>query len=258
VSIGRILAILVAAAVVVLAIQKARDPLRTELPFGTTDLSSVEPALARLDPADRILVEAYVKRSNGDVLPPKFADPDAPFTARTFAEAIALEKAWDVKRGEQEIAAATREAERDAAMAPLRDAVEASVVRTQVLSPRQLSEPPDPDAAVKQALSSDDATVFVVTVSLHNLTSKTIVGVQGALEAREPDAYLPLQLCWVDVGERDQVEPASRVEIRCGNPARRVSDEERAFMDDDSGRFTVSWQPRSVVFSDGTRLDSGL
>jgi hypothetical protein len=37
-----------------------------------------------------------------------------------------------------------------------------------------------------------------------------------------------------------------------------VSDEERAFMDDDSGRFTVSWQPRSVVFSDGTRLDSGL
>jgi len=257
VSLGRILALLVAIAVLGLVIQKARDPLRTALPFGTTDLSSVEPALARLKPDDRARVEAYVKRSNGDVLPPKFADPDEPFTARTFAEAIELEKAWDVKRGEQEAAAAAREAEREAAMAPLREAIEASVVRTQVLSPRQLSEPPDPDAAVKQALPSDDATVFVVTVSLHNLTSKTIVGVQGALEAREPDAYLPLQLCWVDVGEREQIEPASRVEIHCGNPARQVSDEERAFMDDDSGRFTVSWQPKRVVFADGTRLDSG-
>jgi hypothetical protein len=257
VSIGRILAILVVAALLGLAIQKARDPRRTELPFGTTDLSSVEAALARLDPADRARVGAYVKRSNGDVLPPQFADPDQPFTARTFAEAVALEKAWEVKRAEQEVAAAARETERDAAMAPLREAIEADVVRAEVLSPRQLAEPPDADAAMKQALPSDDATVFAVTVSLHNLTSKTIVGVQGALEARQPDAYLPLQLCWVDVGEREQIEPASRVEVRCGNPARQASDEERAFKDDDSGRFTVSWKPKSVVFSDGTRLDSG-
>jgi hypothetical protein len=256
-SFGRILAILVAAVVLGLVIQKARDPLRTALPFGTTDLSSVEAQLARLHPADRALVEAYVKRSNGDVLPPKFADPDAPFTARTFAEAIALEKAWDVKRGEQEVAAAGREAERDAAMAPLRDAIDASVARAEVLSPRELSQPPDPNATVKQALPSDDATVFVVTVSLHNLTSKTIVAVQGSLEARKPDAYLPLQLCWVDAGARDQVEPASRVEIRCGNMARHVSAEEREFMDDSSG-YTVSWQPKSVVFADGTRLDSGM
>jgi hypothetical protein len=257
-SLGRILAIIIAVALFGLAVQRTRDPLRTALPFGTTDLSSVEPQLARLHPADRALVEAYVKRSNGDVLPPKFADPDAPFTARTFAEAIALEKAWDVKRGEQEVAAAGREAEREAAMAPLREALDANVARTDVLSPRQLAEPPDPNAAVKQALPADDATAFVVTVSLHNLTSKTIVGVQGALEAREPDAYLPLQLCWVDVGERQPIEPASRIEIRCGNPARHVSEEERAFMDDESGRFTVSWKPKSVVFSDGTRLDSGL
>lgn len=257
-SIGRILAILVAIAVFGLVIQKARDPMHTALPYGTTDLSSVEPALARLNPTDRALVEAYVKRSNGDVLPPKFADPEQPFTARTFAEAIALEKAWDVKRSEQEGVAQARETERDAAVAPLREAVAVNVVRARVLSPRQLTEPSGPDTAAKQALPTDDATTLVVMVSLHNLTGKTIVGVQGAVEARERDASMPVQLCWVDIGEQQPIEPASRVEIRCGNPALRLSDEERAFVDDDSGRFTVSWKPRSVVFADGTRLDSGL
>jgi hypothetical protein len=102
-----------------------RDPLRTALPFGTTDLSSVQVQLRRLSPADRALVEAYVRRSHGDVLPAKFADPDQPFTARTLGEAIALEKAWDVRRDAKDAEAARRQAERDAAMAPLRDAVEA-------------------------------------------------------------------------------------------------------------------------------------
>lgn len=257
-SIGRILAILVAIVVLGLVVHKARDPLHTALPYGTPDLSSVEPALATLKPDDRALVEAYVKRSKGDVLPPKFADPDQPFTARTFAEAIELEKAWEVKRAEQEAVATAREAERDAAVAPLRAAVAANVVRSRVLSPRQLTESPDPDAAAKQALPTDDATTLVVMVTVHNLTSQTIVGVQGAVEARERDASPPLQLCRVDIGESQPIEPASRIEIRCGNPARPMSEEERAFVDDDSGRFTVSWKPRSVVFADGTRLDSGL
>ncbi len=51
-----------------------RDPYRTKLPFGSTDLSSVEKQLARLSPEDRKLVEDYVKRSKGDVLP---AEPTA-------------------------------------------------------------------------------------------------------------------------------------------------------------------------------------
>ena len=257
-SITRIFGILVAVVVFVYAIQRTRDPLRTTLPFGTTDLSSVQAELARLKPDDRELVEAYVKRSNGDVLPPKFADPDQPFTARTFAEAIALEKDWAVKRDEQDAVAAGRQAEREAAMAPLREAVEATVARAEALSPRQLSAPPDPGAAVKQALPSDEATVFVVTVSLHNPGSKTIVGVQGALEARENGAYLPLQLCWIDLGAQQPIEAVSRREIRCANAARHIGNEERAFIADDGSRFHVTWNPKSVVFADGTRLDSGL
>ena len=90
-SITRIFGVLGVVALLGYAIHRGQDPLRTALPFGTTDLSSVDVALQKLQADDRGLVEAYVKRSSGDVLTTKFADPDEPFTARTFAEAIALD-----------------------------------------------------------------------------------------------------------------------------------------------------------------------
>jgi len=254
----RLAGIVIAVALLGYFVHRMRDPLRTALPFGTTDLASVEPALGRLEPDDRALVEAYVKRSNGDVLLPSMADPEQPFTARTFAEAIALEKAWDVKRDAQEAVAAKHAAARDEAMAPLRAVVEASVTRTEILSPRDLAAPEAPATGAKRALPSDQAAVFVVTVSLHNLGSKPIVGVKGSLDAKDRDAYLPLSLCWIDVGEQQRIDPASRTEIRCANAHRQVSPEQRAFMDDAGGRFALEWNPKTVVFDDGTRLESGL
>ncbi|MGN6519965.1 MAG: hypothetical protein ACTHK2_11140 [Dokdonella sp.] len=239
---------LLGAALLLLLVCWPRDPLHTALPFGTTNLSGVRAQLARLDPRDRALVEAYVQRSHGDVLPAKFADPEQPFTARTFADAIALEKAWRLKHGENEAAAARREAERDAAMAPLREAVDASVVRSEVVAAHESPAPTD-------AATAADG-VFVVTVSLHNLGSRTITAVEGLLEARDRDAHLPLDLCWVRVDA--PIEPASRVEVRCGGATRRPSDQQRAFIDDDASRFSVSWNPRRVVFDDGSTLESGL
>ncbi|EIL94362.1 hypothetical protein UU7_05162 [Rhodanobacter spathiphylli B39] len=217
----------------------------------------MEPALQRLKAEDRALVEAYVKRSHGDVLLPSMADPDQPLTARNFAEAIALEKAWDVKRDARDAVAAEQASARDEAMAPLRAIVEADVQRTEILSPRQMVAPVAPIDGIKSALPSDQATIFVVTVSLHNLGSKAIVAVEGALEARSRDATMPLDLCWVDTGPHDRIDPASRTEIRCANPHQRVSDEQRAFMDTPE-RFTVVWNPKVLQLEDGTLIRSGL
>src|SRR3954470_15241381 len=73
------------------------DPHHTKLPFGTTDLTSVEKDLRKLPVTERALVESYVKRSNGDVLSQQFADPEDALTARTFSEAIALQRKWEAK-----------------------------------------------------------------------------------------------------------------------------------------------------------------
>lgn len=249
----------VSAVIIVLAIfvHRSRDPMRAALPFGTTDLSSVEPALQRLKPDDRALVEAYVKRSHGDVLLPSMADPEQPFTARTFAQAIALEKAWDIRRDAQDAMAAKNAAARDEVLAPLRALVDAQIERTEIMSPRQLEAPRQPVDGVISALPSDKADVFVATVSLHNLGSKAIISVSGSLQATDRESPLPVDLCWVDVGPLNRIDPAGSTEIRCANLHRRASDRQRAFMNSPD-RFTVVWTPKSVQLDDGTRLEVGI
>lgn len=83
-------------ALVVWGVMTWRDPYRTRLPLDVSNLSALQPQLDRLPEADKAYVLAYLGRSHGDVLPPAFADPDEPFTARTFAEAIALQKKFEL------------------------------------------------------------------------------------------------------------------------------------------------------------------
>jgi hypothetical protein len=254
----RIVGVIGALVVLAFLFHRSRDPLRTPLPFGSTDLSLVAPAMQRLDADNRGLVEAYVKRSNGDVLLPSMADPGQPFTAHTFGEAIALEKAWDIKRDAQAALATKNIDARDDAMAPLRAIVQADVQHIDMMSPRELAGAIELTRGIKSALPGNQPTIFVVTVSLHNLGRKAIVGVTGALEARDRDATLPLDLCWVDIGPQDRIDPAGRTEIRCADPHRYVSEEQRAFMQAPHDRFTVVWKPKTVSFEDGTRLATDL
>lgn len=157
-------------------------------------------------------------------------------------------RAHDQQNNEANARAAQRQAERDAAMEPLREAVEAEVVRTELVSARELASlPPLPD---------ERKSIFLVTVSVHNLTHRTIVGVEGALEAHDRDSVLPLRLCSVDLGPT-RIEPASRIEFRCGNRDQLLDAKELAFMNNSSGRFQVTWEPRRVKFDDGAELRSG-
>jgi len=256
-SLGRIFAFLVGVAVVFALIHYGRDPHRSRLPFGSTDLSTLESDLRRLPTDERALVEAYVKRSNGDVLPPSMADPDDPLTARTFGEAIALQRKWNERMRAQEAVAATHAAERDRAMAPLRDAVTAKVARREILTRDELNERQSP-GYLQRAHRVDTDPVFVITVAIDNHTGADIVALQGSLQARDRDAYLPLDLCWVDLNEQRTITAHSRSEIICAHPHRNAGAQERDFVADPSGRFTVTWEPKLVRLSDGKVLESKL
>jgi hypothetical protein len=256
-SIGRIFALLVGVAIVFALIHYGRDPHRAHLPFGSTDLSTAESDLRRLATDERALVEAYVKRSNGDVLPPSMADPDNPLTARTFGEAIALQRKWNEKMHAQEAVAATRAAERDRAMAPLRDAVSARVAQREILTRDELNERQSP-GYLQRAHRVDTDPVFVITVAIDNHTDADIVGLQGSLQARDRDAYLPMDLCWVDLNEQRTIAAHSRSEITCAHPHRNAGAQERDFVADPPGRFTVTWEPKLVRLGDGKVLESKL
>jgi hypothetical protein len=252
-TILRIVGACTAIAACVAVVHFLGDPLRTPLP-PSADETPVLAELRKLDPTDRALVEAYIARSRGDVLPARFADPDQPFTAHTFAEAIPLERAWRAQSAKAQAAEAKRQAMLTAALLPLREAVDARVVRAERVSPRQLAPPPDVHAAILQPLPSDEPTIFSVIVSVRNLSGKAIAGVQGALVARDRDNPLPTDLCWIDI--RRRIDPAGEFELRCLQRHTRMNARQRAFIDGPNGRFTVAWKPRRIEFADGTRLES--
>lgn len=241
---------LIALAAAVFLLQRcAGDPHATALPFGTTDLSSVEAQLAQLPAEERQLVEDYVRRSNGDVLPAQFADPDEPYTARTFAEAIKLQRAW-VERMKVEAARADeRQAERDAKLAPLRAQVRATVVKSEVVNdtPEAASGQPVFDHSGKQPY-------FAVTVRVQNLSDDTIVELQGSLQARDRDSYLPLDLCLVELGAGRELRTGGTMEFPCGRMNAGVSTQQRDFMQNPPGRFKVVWEPRKIRFASGREL----
>ena len=249
------LVILAIVVVVVLGARHSRDPRNTELPFGSTDLSSVEAQLAKLPDEERALVESYVKRTHGDYLPAGMGDPDDPMTARTFAEAIALERAWKEKMKGQQAQADARQAERDTRLAPLRALVDARVVKAEVLSSSEFAArrgQPQPG----QATMRSEGETFVVRIRVQNIGNETINAMSGSLQARDRDEYLPLDLCWIDFSQHAPMAPGASEEIECGGRA-GVSDQQRAFATGVAGRFTVVWEPRQVVLASGRRLDSG-
>lgn len=227
-----------------------RDPYRTRLPL-SEDIRSIEPQLNRLPLADRELVVGYLQRSHGDVLPGHFADPDDPLTARTFAEAIALQKRFLDRVQRQEDSARARAAQRDAALAPLRSAIDVRLAERRVL-PRSEALQQLPG----EGQASDDTPVLVTTYRVENIARN------GNIVAFQFSAYiykLPRKLgdvavdnCYVDrdtpIGERDGVE------ILCGSTSRRARDADRAYVELGADQLELEVVPRLIRFADGSEL----
>ena len=243
-NLRNVLVVVALGVVVVLGARHSRDPRITELPFGSTDLSSVQAELARLPDEERALVEAYVKRSNGDVLTAQFADPDDPLTARTFGEAIELQRAWIDRMEVDEARMAQLRTERDAQLAPLRAIADARVIKAQIVGA---------DGSLTGVGGN-----FVTRIRIQNRGNEAIVGLSGSLKARDRDEYLPLDLCWIDLGSQQTLAAGASTEFDCGRGTGGASDQQRAFVENPPGRFTVEWEPRHIKLASGRELDSGL
>lgn len=228
----------------------------TRLPMDVKDLTPIQAQLDKLKPDERQLVVDYLKRSNGDVLPAQFADPDDPLTARTFGEAIALQRTWRVRDAERQAKADALAAQRDAAMQPLRAALDARLVRRQILTHDEIyGLPQDTTNArgqtVKHAFNTEAA--LVVTWRLRNTSGRTIDSASGSVWLRDADGKRA-NSCWID--QRDPLPPDGTVEVRCGNTDHRVGDAERAFVATPASEFVLIWEPRTVAFAGGETLDA--
>ncbi|GAB6141957.1 hypothetical protein JCM14076_26860 [Methylosoma difficile] len=229
------------------------DPYNAKLPSTSPDLSSVEDQLARLSTEDRKQVEAYAKRSNGQFLPPNMADPDAPFTARTFGEAIKLEQEWQKKMVADQAKTDALKAQRQARLDPLLNTLNINLIKADIVGK-------DEYAALyyhqpyQETATSDKTPVFVVYLLLQNLSDETISEFTGSIHANDKESPLPMNICWLE--HKEELSPNSEKEIVCGST--RISAEQQAFLTDNGERFEVVWEPHHIKLASGRELDSGL
>jgi len=229
-------------------------PHSTALPLDVDDLTPIQADLDRLPPEERELVVGYLKRSNGDVLPAQFADPDEPFTARTFGQAIVLQREFLVKQALRDRDSAARAAQREATIKPLREVLSLRLVKRELLTGDEIygiAPPPTSGPKVGRNARSDRYTIQVMTYRLTNRSDRDIATFSGSAEI-PGEGLMPAAQCWID--EHDTLPAHATREVRCGQPNRPANDEERLAVTRPWSQIVLVWEPAEVHFSDGQVL----
>lgn len=240
------------------------DPLKTRLPVGSADLSQVQGALDQLPSDERALVEAYVQRSQGQYMPQDIAATDFEFTARTFGEAIKLQKQWQSEQKNQQVQTAERKADREASFDPLRAVVSASLIKAEVLTRDEFLAREDAGnmqggsfAPVIEEQTPEKKVVFLTHVRVQNLSSGTITRVRGSLNAVQGNrrGAPRVSLCDIRIDEDRPLTGGAYLDISCGESSQVASEHEQEFAKH-PGSFQVVWEPSKVSFSSGQELKS--
>lgn len=230
----------------------SRDPMGTKLPLDLKDIPTIQPQLDKLAAEDRELVLEYLQRSKGDVLPPKFADPDAPLTARTFREAIKLQKEYRVKFAEGEKRVEGLRAEREAGFDALREVVSVTLLNREIMTADEaMGRQPQPGVAL------NNNETLVVTFRLQNRSAETVEKLQGSIKVRtsaDPKSLMGVVDCWID--RREPIQGSMSVEVRCGDPRKTVGQATRDFVALPESDLILSWEPKRIELSNGKVLTS--
>lgn len=224
---------------------RSANPLNTDLPFGTTDLSTVQAQLEKLEPTDRQRVEAYVTRTNGDYMPAGLGDPDDPVDARTFAQAIERQKQHEERMKVADAQARARQAERDVRFKPLRDALSVAMVKREMLTEAQI-----------YGFGTDTNPKAVTTFRLTNRSSEAIVAFDVKIDVRELDypatEFGVLVDCWLE--EQRRLAPGDTFEARCGRQRALTRVKDAEFMNWPVGDMDLRWEPKRIRFESGREL----
>jgi len=225
----------------------SRNPLGTPLPMDLADIPKIQPQLDRLTAEERDLVLGYLKRSKGDVLPAKFADPDAPFTARTFAEAIKLQREFKAKQAVQDARMDSLQEARESAMEPLRRAFYVELLKREILTADEAAgrEP-------RQGHALNNTPTLVTTWRLINASGDTITRASGSVTVRtvsEPDSLMGVARCYFN--QTEPIPVGQTVEVRCGNPNKSASDADREFVAMPESSLELTWEPQSITLAGG-------
>lgn len=222
-------------------------PKDTPVPKDLAAMESVKPALEKLTPEERELFAGYVMRSTlGAKLSGLFGGKEGPGIpdGMTIGKAIEDQRKFKAERVVEEAKeAALKErlrAERETAMKTMREVVTVTLVSKILKEERGMS-----------GMLMDEN--LQVTFGYKNNSAKDIAGVKGYVSVKdlfgdELSGFAISNDTTIKAGETATWTGSRSVKYSMGNN----KDRKLAELSDD--KYKVIWEPKVVVFADGTKL----
>jgi len=222
-------------------------PKDTPLPRDLDKIESIKASMEKLTPDERELAAGYIMRHTiGAKLGGLFGGKEGP----GIPEGMTLGKAIDEQRkfkadvaleeAKQQALKVKLEAEREAALKPMREAITVTLVSKKIATERGYS-----------GMVMDEN--LEVTFGYKNNTDKDVSGVKGRISTKDlfGDEISAFQI------SNDSTIKAGQTATWSGSRSVRFSmgsnkDRKLAELGDD--KFKVVWEPQAIVFSDGTKL----
>lgn len=222
-------------------------PKDTPLPRELDKMDSIKPAMEKLTPEERELVAGYIMRSTiGAKLSELFGGKGGPGIPEgmTIGKAIEEQRKFKadaiVEETKQQALKAKLQAEREAAIKPMREAITVTLVSKKLEIEHGYS-----------GIVMDEK--LEVTFGYKNNSAKDIAGVKGYISVKdlfgdEISGFLVSNDNTIKAGESISWTGSRSVKYSLGDN----KDRKLAELEDD--KFKVAWEPRMIVFKDGTKL----
>jgi hypothetical protein len=223
------------------------DPKNTPLPRDLEKMDSVKSSMEKLSPEERELLGQYLVRHTiaakmGAVFGGKEGPgiPEGMTLGKAIEEQRKLKADAAAEEAKQQALKAKLQADREAALKPMREAVTVTLVSKDLASERGYS-----GMVMDEKLN--------VTFGYKNNSTKDIAGVKGHVSVKDlfGDEISGFQI------SNDQTIKAGETATWTGSRSVRFAfgtnkDRKLAELSDD--KFKVIWEPQIIVFADGTQL----
>ena len=222
-------------------------PKETVIPRDIEKAESIRPAMEKLTQEERDLVAGYMLRQTvvaklGGLFGGKAGAgiPEGMTIGKAIEEQRKFVAERDAAEAQQQALKAKLQADREAAVKPMREAVTVTLVSKKITEERGAS-----------GMVMDEK--IEVTFGYKNNTAKDIAGVKGQISVRdlfgdEISAFLVSNDSTIKAGQTSTWTGGRSVKYSMGSN----NDRKLAELPDD--KFKVQWDPRIIVFSDGEKL----
>ena len=215
-------------------------PKDTLLPHDPKKRESIKPAMAKLTPEEQELVNGYITRHTSGKKGPGI--PEGMTIGKAIEEQRKFMADAEKEGAERQALKAKLHAEREAAMKSLREAVTLALVSKKIM--------PEEGSSYRGIVQDEK---FVVAFSCRNNTDKDISGVQGYVSIKDLSG---VEISGFHLSQEKTIKAGKTETWTVSRPVKYSSgtNNDRKLAGLAVDKYRMVWEPRLIVFKNGTKL----